>query len=89
MYRVPAEVDDAKKGAEIVRKCLRQLGAVAASLGELRNLYGSGHGRDGKWKGLGPRHARLAVGAGITVAEFIAETYLERKGRAVAVEGQK
>lgn len=75
---VPAGVDEAKKGAEIVRKCLQQLGAVVASLGELRNLYGSGHGRDGKWRGLSPRHARLAVGAAITVAEFIAETYLER-----------
>ncbi len=75
---VPADVDEAKKGAEIVRKSLQQLGALVASLGELRNLYGSGHGRDGKWKGLGPRHARLAVGSAITVAEFIAETYLER-----------
>lgn len=67
---VPADVDEAKKGAEIVRKSLQQLGALVASLGELRNLYGSGHGRDGKWKGLGPRHARLAVGSAITVAEF-------------------
>jgi hypothetical protein len=75
---VPADVDEAKKGAALVRKCLQQLGAVVASLGELRNLYGSGHGRDGRWKGLSPRHARLAVGAAITVAEFIAETYLER-----------
>lgn len=78
---VPADVDEAKKGADIVRRCLQQLGAVVASLGELRNLYGSGHGRDGKWKGLSPRHARLAVGAAITVAEFIAETYLDRAGK--------
>ncbi len=75
---VPSDVDDSKKGAEIVRRCLQQLGAVVSSLGELRNLYGSGHGRDGKWKGLGPRHARLAIGAAITIAEFFAETYLER-----------
>ena len=76
---VPSDVDDAKKGADIVRRCLQQLGAVVSSLGELRNLYGSGHGRDGKWKGLGPRHARLAIGAAVTIAEFFAETYLERK----------
>ena len=75
---VPSDVDDAKKGADMVRRCLQQLGAVVASLGELRNTYGSGHGRDGKWKGLGPRHARLAIGAAITVADFFAETYLER-----------
>jgi len=75
---VPANVDEAKKGADVLRRCLQQLGAVVASLGELRNLYGSGHGRDGKWKGLGPRHARLAVGAAVTVGDFVAETYLER-----------
>jgi hypothetical protein len=74
---VPSDVDDAKKGAVLVRRCLQQLGAVAASLGEL-NAYGSSHRRDGKRKGLSPRHARLAVGAGVTFAGFIAETYVER-----------
>jgi GNAT superfamily N-acetyltransferase len=75
---VPAGIDDAKKGAALVRRCLQQLGAVVASLGELRNVHGSGHGHDGKWKGLSPRHARLAVGAAVTFAGFIAETYVER-----------
>lgn len=86
---VPADVDEAKKGADIVRKSLQQLGALVASLGELRNLYGSGHGRDGKWKGLGPRHARLAVGSAITVAEFIAETHLERADSARAQSARR
>lgn len=75
---VPAGIDDAKKGAALVRRCLQQLGAIVASLGELRNSYGSGHGRDGKWIGLSPRHARLAVGAAVTFAGFVAETYVER-----------
>jgi Abortive infection C-terminus len=75
---VPAGIDDAKKGAALVRRCLQQLGAVVASLGELRNSYGSGYGRDGKWIGLSPRHARLAVGAAVTFAGFVAETYVER-----------
>jgi hypothetical protein len=65
---VPASIDDAKKGA-LVRKCLQQLSAVVASLGELRNVYGSG---------LPPRHARLSVGAAVTFAGFVAETYVER-----------
>ncbi len=65
---VPAGIDDAKKGAALVRKCLQQLSAVVASLGELRNLYGSGLSRP---------HARLAVGAAVTFAGFIAETYVE------------
>lgn len=32
------------------------------------------------WKGLSPRHARLAIGAAVTFAGFIAETYVERAG---------
>ena len=78
---VPAVVDDAKKGAALIRRCLRQLGAVVASLAELRDVYGSGHGRGGKWKGLSPRHARLAAGAAVTFAGFVAETYVERPHR--------
>jgi Abortive infection C-terminus len=65
----PAGIADAKKGAALVRKCLQQLSAVVASLGELRNLDGSG---------LSRRHARLAVGAAVTFAGFVAETYVER-----------
>jgi hypothetical protein len=63
---VPAGIDDAKKDATVVRRCLQELGAVVASLGELRNLYGS------------PRRARLAIGAAVTLAGFVAETYVER-----------
>ncbi len=43
----------------------QQLGAVVASLAELRT----------------PRHARLAVGAAVTFAGFVAGTYVERAGR--------
>jgi len=75
---VPGSIDDAKKDVALIRRCLQQLGAAVATLGELRNLYGSGHGRDGKWKGPSPRHARLAVGAAVTFAGFVAETYMER-----------
>jgi len=78
---IPAGLDDVKKGAALFRGCLQQLGAVVASLDELRNVYGSGHGRNGKWEkweGLSPRHARLAVGAAVTFAGFVAETYVER-----------
>jgi len=78
----PADVDSAKKGVDLIRLCLQQLGAVVNSLGQLRNLYGSGHGRDGAWRGLGSRHARLAVGAASTAAAFIAETFQERGGGA-------
>jgi hypothetical protein len=44
-----------------------QLSAVVAGLGEAQ-----------KWRGLSPRHARLAAGAAVTFVTFIAETYVER-----------
>ncbi len=74
----PDDIDNAVKGAEIVRQLLHKLGGLTHELGELRNLYGSGHGRDGKFKGLQPRHARLAVGTAGTLATFLFETHLQR-----------
>lgn len=75
---VPADVDQTKKAGGLVKRCLQQLGAVTSTVAELRNHYGSGHGRDGKWKGLSPRHARLALRSAVTIADFIAETHKER-----------
>jgi hypothetical protein len=46
---------------------------------ELRGVVGSvAQLRGGSGKGFLPRHARLAVGAAVTFAGFVAETYLER-----------
>jgi|SRR5271165_4089482 len=58
---IPAVSDGAKKGADLVRGCVQQLSAVVAGLSELREPS--------------PRHARLAVGAAVTFAGFIAETF--------------
>lgn len=74
----PDDIDNAVKGAEIVKQLLHKLGGLTHELGELRNLYGSGHGRDGKFKGLEPRHARLAVGTAGTLATFLFETHVQR-----------
>jgi hypothetical protein len=54
------------------------LATVSQSLAELRNLYGTGHGKGGRTKGLSPRHAKLAVGAAATLAVFLFETHKER-----------
>ena len=75
---LPEDVPEAAKGAVTVRKLLGSLGNIAQGLGELRNLYGTGHGKHGRAKGLGQRHARLAVGAAATLATFLFETHVER-----------
>lgn len=75
---VPESIPNAAKGAESIRRLLSNLGNVAQGLGELRNMYGTGHGKHGTTAGLAPRHARLAVGAAATLATFILETHEER-----------
>lgn len=72
---LPDNISDAAKGVEVIRKLLAQLGVIGQSLGELRNLYGTGHGKRGSAKGLSPRHARLAVGASATLVSFLLETH--------------
>lgn len=84
---VPEGITDAAKGAETIRLILRNLATLTQYLAELRSLYGTGHGRDGKHRGLQPRHARLAVGAAVSFIDFVTETYRERELRDAARAG--
>jgi hypothetical protein len=76
---LPADIDDAAKGAKSIRQLLSNLGSLVNGLAELRNLYGTGHGKHSKAKGVHPRHARLAVGAAATLATFLLETHEARE----------
>jgi len=75
---IPEKIPESAKGSEIIKRLLSNLGSITQCLGELRNLYGTGHGREGRMKGLNPRHARLAVGSAATLVTFLFETYIER-----------
>lgn len=75
---IPESIPNAARGADSIRRLLSNLGNVAQGLSELRNMYGTGHGKHGATAGLAPRHARLAVGAAATLATFILETHEER-----------
>jgi hypothetical protein len=76
---MPENVPHSARGADVIRRLLGSLGTVAQGLGELRNMYGTGHGRRGQVKGLASRHARLAVGSAATLAMFLFETHQERE----------
>lgn len=78
---VPDEIPDSAKAVETIKLLLMNLATVSNALAELRNLYGTGHGKSAKAKGLEPRHARLAAGAAITLAVFLFETYEKIKSR--------
>lgn len=76
---VPEGVADLAKGSEILKRVLSNLATIGHGLAELRGLYGTGHGKDAKTRGLQPRHAKLAVGAAATLATFLFETHKETK----------
>ena len=73
------DVDPTVTAADTIRRILSSLAQIAQGTAELRNSYGTGHGRPGQSTGsLGPRHARLVVGATATLASFLYDTFLER-----------
>jgi hypothetical protein len=74
----PSDIPDTAKAAETVKRLLSNLATITQGVAELRNQYGTGHGKAAGSKGLGPRHAKLAVGAASTLAVFLAETHNER-----------
>ena len=72
---IPKEIGDHPKATETVKRLLSNLGTISDGLAELRNLHGTGHGKDASTVGLELRHARLAVGAATTLAVFLWESH--------------
>ena len=77
----PGTVAPSMPGVDAIRMMLSGLGQILHGLGELRNLYGTGHGKTGP-TGLEERHAQLAVTAAGAAASFLMETHLLQKQRA-------
>lgn len=75
---VPTEAHEAKKGAAAIKSTLLALDTVVLGVSDLRLLYG-GHGRSIRTGGLAPRHAALAVGAALTIVEFLIATHAEKR----------
>jgi hypothetical protein len=61
-------------GSQAIRKILGAALTVTSGLAELRNGYGTGHGRGTVPTGLGPRHARLAVNGARLWCQFMLDT---------------
>jgi len=80
----PSNIDAAARGADIVRQLYSNLGSIVQTIAEMRNLYGTGHGKPLGINGLDHRHARLVAGASATLATFLLETHeTTRKADAV------
>ncbi len=70
----PSDVADEEAASDSMRRLLGNLGTITQSLAELRNRFGTGHGKVADSRGLQPRHAKLAVGAASTLVLFLHET---------------
>ena len=79
---LPENIPENAKGNKTIKALLGNLAMISQGMAELRNLYGTGHGKHAKHKRLPVRHARLAVGAATTLAAFLFETHEERTSRA-------
>lgn len=74
---LPEGVSDAARGAETIKRLLSNLATVVQGLAEVRGLYGTGHGKDGRARGVSSRHAKLCVGAATALVTFAFETHRE------------
>ena len=78
----PEDIPERAKAADTIKRLLSNLATITQGVAELRNHYGTGHGKESSAKGLSSRHAKLAVGAASTLAVFLAETHRARGGDA-------
>lgn len=85
LYRKVAEllalnvesVPESARASQTSQRILRTLVTTVNSLSELRNELGIGHGQSTRSAALA-RHARLALNATVTIAEFVLDTWQAR-----------
>jgi hypothetical protein len=74
-----AGVDAAVPGADVVRRILGNLGQVVTGVAQVRNGYGTGHGRVNA-RELEIAQARLVVNGAVAIATFLLEVWQAQRG---------
>ena len=62
---------------KIVKQITGSLNGLSSGIVDLRNHYGSGHGRERNFKALSKKHAELSVGASITLTRYLWDSFRE------------
>lgn len=75
----PKDIPDNTPEITAIKAILGNLKAIASNVANLRNSYGSGHGKSAKYKGLEERHAKLAVGSSVTLVSFLWDSHEKNK----------
>ena len=68
-------VPDDKKASSTIKNTLSCLSTIINGMNDLRNSYGTGHGKENDYSGLSSRHARLTVGLSSTATTFLWDTH--------------
>ena len=71
---LPAKVDIKCPIAGSLKRIYGSLKGIVAPIAEIRNEYGTGHGRNADFEGLDARHAKLLVGMSATLVQFLWNT---------------
>jgi hypothetical protein len=76
-----ASVDLTDPAADVVRRVLGNLGQVVMGVAQVRNVYGTGHGRVNS-RDMEIAHARFVVNAAVCAATFLLEVWqAQRRAR--------
>ena len=71
---MPKEAGDPEKAEKATKQILGGIASIVQGVGELRNGYGTGHGKDADFKGLEIKYAKLLVGVVSEIAIFYLAT---------------
>ena len=72
---LPDDIPPNAPGADAIKQVLGNLGSITGNLAELRNAFGSGHGRPDSFRGLEKQHAKLAVRSSFAFSEFVWDAF--------------
>jgi len=86
MHLVPANVSEQVKGEKLIKSILTSLNNIVQKMDELRNIYGTGHGKDKNYVGLQKRHAELVVNITYSTVIFWSDTYQTKRTNSMQSE---
>ena len=72
---LPKNVDNAKLGSQSMKKVLGGIGSIFSGIAELRNLYGTGHGKDSQAVGPTTIQAHFIVGLAASLGKFLFDVH--------------
>lgn len=72
---LPSKVDTSSSIAGSLKKIYGSLKGIVAPIAEIRNEFGTGHGKTADFVGIDSIHAKLLVGMSSTFVQFLWESY--------------